>query len=122
MTKKTKLAATLFTIASVLLNIGPLAAYIVIALVNCTLTYQKVALTMTVFVVLIMTAVSLINKVAMKSRLWVILLGIYLCLEFILTPLLIIAICQVVDELIVAPLAQHYRNRYKINKEIDLRQ
>lgn len=121
MTKKTRIYSILFTILSVLLNIGPIATYTIIALVNSNLTYQKVALSMTVFVVLILTVISMANKVAMKSRLWVILIGLYICLDYIMTPLIIIAICQVVDELIVSPLAKHYRLRYKINKEMDLR-
>lgn len=121
MTKKTRIYSILFTILSVLLNIGPIATYTVIALVNSNLTYQKVALSMTVFVVLILTVISLANKVAMKSRLWVILIGLYICLDYIMTPLIIIAVCQVADELIVSPLAKHYRLRYKINKEMDLR-
>lgn len=121
MTKKTKLWAVLTTIFSILLNIAPIAVYVIIALVNCNLVYQKVALTMTVFVVLIMSIICLVNKATMKSRLWVVLIGLYICLDYILTPLIIIAVCQVLDELIVAPVARHYRQRYKINKEIDLR-
>lgn len=122
MTKSLKTKYRLFSILSLLLNIGPLAVYIIKALICSTLTYQKIALSMTVFIVLILTVVCLINKVAMKSRLWIILIGLYICLEHILTPLIIIGVCQVVDELIISPLKEHYKNRYKINKEIDLRQ
>lgn len=121
MTKKTKLLAIVFSVFSVLLNIGPLAVYTILGLVNSTLVYQKVALSMTVFIVAILTVIAIANKVAMKSRIWVILLGLYFCLHSITTPLIIIAVCQVVDELIVSPLAKHYRQRYRINKEIDLR-
>lgn len=77
---------------------------------------------MTVFIVLIMTVVTLVQKVALRSRLWVILIGMYICLDNILTPLIIIACCQIVDELIVNPLAKAYKNRYIINKQIDRRQ
>lgn len=122
MTKKTKIMAWVFTIFSVLLNIGPLAAYGIVAVCNSTLTHQKVALALSVFVVVIMTVISIANKTVMKSRLWVILLGLYCCLDYIMTPLIIIAVCQVSDELVVSPLAKHYRTRYKINREIDLRQ
>lgn len=122
MTKKTKIYSILFTVISILLNLGPLVTYTLIALISSNLTHQKVALCMTVFVVLILTAIAVANKVAMKSRLWVILIGLYICLDYIMTPLIIIAVCQVLDELVVSPLAKHYRSRYKINKEIDLRQ
>jgi hypothetical protein len=80
MSKKTKLLAILFTVLTCLLNIGPFFAYAIVAYANCVLIHQKVALTMTVFVVLVMTIVSIVNKVAMKSRLWVVLIGLYVCL------------------------------------------
>lgn len=122
MTKKTRLIYIVCAILSILLNVGPMATYAVLALLQGTLMYQKVALTMTVFVVLILTAVAIMNKCAMKSRLWVILIGIYLCLGYAMTPIIIIGCCQVADELIVSPLKLHFKNRYMINKEFDLRQ
>lgn len=121
MTTKTKRLSVLFTIVSVLLNICPIAVYSITALINADLMHEKVALSLTVFIVLILSAVCLVNKVALRSRLWILLIGLYFCLDFILTPLIVIAVCQVLDELIVSPVAKHYRNRYKINKEIDQR-
>lgn len=121
-TKKYRLLYRLFLVVSILLNICPLATYTIKALVESNLTHQKVALSMTVFIVLIMTVVTLVQKVALRSRLWVILIGMYICLDNILTPLIIIACCQIVDELIVNPLAKAYKNRYIINKQIDRRQ
>lgn len=106
---------------SLLLNICPLAVYTIQALLQGQLVYQKVALTMTVFVVLIMTVISIINKITLKSRLWIILIGLYLCLGEILTPLIIIAVCQIADEVIVHPLKGHYKNKLTISKEIDKR-
>lgn len=111
----------LFGFTSVLLNIAPFAVYAFIALVDSALIYQKIALSMTVLVVAILSLVALVNKVAMKSRLWIVLVGIYVCLGEIITPLIIIAVCQVLDELIVAPLHNRYRNKKDINKEIDKR-
>lgn len=122
MTQSLKTKYRIFSILSLLLNVGPLAVYVIKALICSTFTHQKIALSMTVLIVLILTIISLVNKVVMKSRLWIILIGLYICLEYILTPLIIIGVCQVVDELIVSPLKVHYRDRYKINKEIDLRQ
>lgn len=122
MTQSLKTKYRIFSILSLLLNIGPLAVYVIKALICSTLVYQKIALSMTLLIVLILTIVCLVNKVAMKSRLWIILIGLYICLEHIMTPLIIIGVCQVLDELIISPLKVHYRDRYKINKEIDLRQ
>lgn len=120
-TTKFRLLYWLFFAASLLLNVAPLAVYTVGALCSATLVYEKVALCMTVFVVLIMTVVAMINKVTLKSRLWIILIGIYICLGEILTPLIIIACCQITDEIIIHPLKASFRNKYTINKELDLR-
>lgn len=120
-TAKYRLCFWIAAFLSLLLNVGPLVVYSVGALCSAELITEKVALCMTVFVVLIMTVISMVNKVAMKSRLWIVLIGIYICLGDILTPLIVIASCQIADELIVAPLKGRFRNKYTINKELDLR-
>lgn len=122
MSSKTKNYRTLFCVffvISILLNICPLAVYAIKAVVESTLIYEKVTLVMTVFIVLLMTIVSVVNKVAMKSRLWIILIGVYICLDYIMTPLIIIAVCQILDELVAFPLKQRYKNKFTISKEID---
>ena len=111
----------IFFAASLLLNVAPLTFYTIGALCSASLVYEKVALCMTVFVVLIMTLISLMNHAAMKSRLWIVLIGIYICLGEILTPLIVIACCQITDEIIISPLKASFRNKYTINKEMDLR-
>ena len=121
MTSKYRKLAWLFTILSFLLNVCPLAVYSIKAMVESDLVREKVALSMTVFIVLILTIVCFVNKIALRSRLWIILIGVYFCLGEILTPLIIIACCQVLDELVVHPLKKHYKNKLTINKEIDKR-
>lgn len=121
MTKKYHILWILFLTVSILLNVGPLAVYSIMALASGALVYQKVALCMTVFVVLIMTAIAFLNKTTMKSRVWVIIIGLYFCLDYFIAPLLIIGICQIVDEWIASPVSKHYKNKYTINHEIDKR-
>lgn len=120
-TAKFRLLYWICVVASLLLNVGPLAVYTVGALCSASLVYEKVALCMTVLIVLIMTVISMVNKIALKSRLWIVLIGIYVCLGEILTPLIVIACCQITDEIIVSPLKASFRNKYTINKELDLR-
>ena len=121
MTKNYRLKYWIFFITSILLNVTPLAVYAILALCQGQLVYQKVALTMTVFIVLIMTAISIVNKITLRSRLWLILIGVYVCIGEILTPLIIIACCQCVDEIIIHPLKQRYKTKLTISKEIDKR-
>lgn len=120
-TRKFRCLYWIFFVISLVINIGPLACYTISALINADLTHEKVTLTMTVLIVLIMTIISIINKITLKSRLWIILIGIYICLDYIMTPLIIIAVCQILDELIISPLKKSYKNRLIINKEMDKR-
>lgn len=121
MTKKYRKLKLLFVVLSLLLNICPLAVYTIKAMVESDLVREKVALSMTIMIVLILTLISFVNKVALRSRLWILLIGVYLCLKEVLTPLILIACCQILDELIVSPLKHCYSNKLKISKEIDKR-
>lgn len=120
--KKTKRNGTLyllFAFLSFALWFAPIATFTLIAILEGTLLYQKVSLAVTLFIVIIMTLVAVVNKVVMRSRLWIILIGVYICLHNIMTPLFVFAVCQIADELIVCPLKKRYKRKYQINKEID---
>ena len=121
MTKKLKRKYIIATILSFLLNVCPLLVFTIIAFISGTAIVHKVTLSMTVLIVLIFTAVTFINKTVFRSKLWILLIGLWLCLDNILTPLIVFAACQVIDELIVTPLKNYYKNRYRINKEMDTR-
>ena len=122
MTKKYKIGYVLLAILSFLLCAGPLIAYTIAALVTSTLVVEKVALCATVLVVLVMSVISWINKTTMRSKVWVIMLGLYFCLDYFVGPLLVMAFTQITDEWFVSPAKAHYRNKYIINKEIDKRE
>lgn len=121
MTKRYRLKYWILTIISLLTNVGPLGYYFIKSLIQTPSTYKKVTLCMMVFVVLIMTVIAVINKIAMRSRLWIILIGLYICLEYIMTPLIIIAICQIFDEIIISPWRSNIRTKLIIHKQIDVR-
>lgn len=121
MTKKYRILYWLFFILSLLANVGPLAYYTIDAAINSDLTYEKLTLTTTVILVLIMSIVCLINKTVLRSRIWIILIGLYVCLDFMLTPLMIIACCQIADELVLTPLKKNFREKLIINKQFDKR-
>lgn len=120
-TKKYRTLFVLFAVVSVLLNIGPLAAYSIMAICGAGLFYQKFALVASVFIVLLMSLVAWANHITMRSRIWVVLIGLYFCLNHIATPLLVIGITQIVDEVVISPLRDRYHNKYTINREIDSR-
>ena len=121
MTKKLKAKYIAATILSFLLNVCPLLVFTIIAFISGTAIVHKVTLSMTLLIVLIFTAITFFNKTVFRSKLWILLIGLWLCLDNILTPLIVFASCQVIDELIVTPLKNYYKNKYRINKEIDTR-
>lgn len=120
-TRKFRFWTAVCLILSLLLNVAPLAAYTIIGFAEADLVVEKVGLAATIFIVLIMTAIAWINKTTMRSRVWILLLGMYFCLHNFITPLIIVAICQVIDEWFISPLHHYCRERYVINKELDRR-
>lgn len=118
-TKSNKKWYLIFSFISAILWLAPVAIFLFLAVMEGTLMYQKVALSLTVLCVIIMTIVAITSKVALRSRLWILLIGIYICLQEIMVPIIIFACCQVADELIVSPLKARYKRKYQINKEID---
>ena len=81
----------------------------------------KEALGITIVVSAIFFFANLILKYHIRSTVWILLIGIYIALKDITTLLIIISVCTVLDEFLVTPLYKHYKERYKINKEIDKR-
>lgn len=104
---------------SFILMFGPIIGFVIAALASGTLVTHKVTLCATVFVVLIMTALSAMRKVALRSRVWVILIGLYLALGEILPAIVVIGSCQLVDEIIVSPLHDHYKRLAEIKEAMN---
>lgn len=121
MTKKLRFWLVILTILSILLNVGPVAAYCVIGFVQGTALIEKVALSMTIFVVAILSVIAWANKLVLRSRLWILLVGLFFVLDTFITPLIILGVCQVVDELLVSPIRHRIKTRYIVNKEMDRR-
>ena len=91
-TKKYHIAAIVLLVVSILLNITPLATYVIIGLTSSAVIIEKVALTSTIFIVLIMSCVAWLNKTVMRSRIWIIMLALFFVLDSIATPLIIVAV------------------------------
>lgn len=121
MTKKLRVWLIVLTILSLLLNVGPITAYCVVAFVEGTVLVEKVALSMTLLVVAILSVIAWANKLVLRSRLWILLAGLFFVLEAFAMPIIIIGVCQVVDELLVSPIKHRVKVRYTVNKEIDRR-
>lgn len=121
MTSRYKILSMMFSVISLTLNLAPIAIYVIKAYLGDGVTHEKVALSMTVFVVLIMSAVAWFNKVTVRSRIWVIIIGLYFTLDKFAEPLILIGVTQIVDEWIVSPIKKRFKNLHIINKAIDKR-
>lgn len=121
-TRKYGIFATFFSVLSVCLSIGPLVVYSAIAFNSAgATTVDKITLMSLLSVGTILSLVCLINKYTPRCRLWLILIGLYVCLDQFIGCVLVMAITQSLDELIICPLSKYYKNTYRINKEIDKR-
>ena len=81
MTKKYNRLYWTFFILSLLLNAGPLFYYIGEAALGGALIHEKVSLSLLVIVVLIMSIVSWANKIVLRSKIWILIIGLYFCLD-----------------------------------------
>ena len=121
-TKNLRIKAVVLTILSLILSIGPVAVYSVKAFesANASTTDKCILLSM-ISIGTILSIICIINKYTPRCRMWLVVIGLYLCLDSILGTVLVIAITQVLDELLVAPMARIFRHKLLNNKEIDKR-
>lgn len=119
-TKKYKILAIVFTLLSFLLLAGPLVYYFITGFMIADVSY-KFVLSMSLVMCIFLTAISAIAKLNLRCPIFILLLGLYFILDSILPLIIILAAATIVDELLLSPLAKHFRNKYSINKEIDKR-
>lgn len=119
-TKKLRNRCVLFGIISWSLAFAPAFSSVVMGYVQSD-PRQKFLLTGAVTFALLVAAIGAINKLRIRSTIWIVLLGLYFAIRDIVPVLVAIAVCTVIDELIAEPVYKHYKTRYKINKEIDKR-
>lgn len=120
-TKSLKIKKNLLHALSWILTFAPILIWLCIAMSKSN-DITKTTLAITVTIAGILTFANLLLKYQIRSIVWILLIGIYVALKDITPLLIIIAVCTITDEFIVHPLYKYYRDRYKINKEIDKRQ
>lgn len=121
-TKQLRIGYWLCALFSFLLTWGPIILYTVLAYQSKTATTaDKFVLTSLLTIGTILSLVCLVNKYTLRCKHWLILIGLWLCLDKFLGTILVIAITQIVDELLVCPMKKYYGHKLSINKEIDKR-
>ena len=120
MTKKYKIKLNICRLLSFTLTVLPVIIYTIMGFMDGTIG-EKVSLGICVILALIFMLINVMFKYHIRSTLWVLLIGIYVCIDNIIPLLIIMAATTIIDEFVLVPLINKYKNKYIINKEIDLR-
>ena len=120
MTKKYKIKLNICRLLSFTLTVLPVIIYTIMGFMDGTIG-EKVSLGICVILALIFVLINIMFKYHIRSTLWVLLIGIYVCIDNSIPLLIIMAATTIIDEFVLVPLINKYKNKYIINKEIDLR-
>ena len=119
-TKKYQRLSILFQCLSILVLVAPLAYYTILGFINGEVT-EKLTLGITFVIAAILFIVNVLFKYHIRSTIWILVLGIYFCIDNILPLLFMVAIGTILDEFLLTPLYKSYKNKCTINREIDKR-
>lgn len=120
-TKKYKSLYLIFMILSFCLTFMPFFVYLGIGYVQAN-TAEKVVMSAITLGAIIIAAIGVISKYTFRGVGYLIIIALYIALQNVATPILVIAICTITDELVVTPLKKQFKEKYIINKEIDIRE
>ena len=109
------------TALSYTLEFMPICAFVIPAFVQGN-TKEKLIMGLTAIFALLVVLINRLNKVAPRSALWIILVGINLAIQNLMPVIITMAVCCLIDEIIVTPAQKDIKEKYKINKEIDYRE
>lgn len=119
-TKKYRTISIVLFWLSLIVTLAPVVVYAVLGFINGEV-HQKLALGITLIAAIILTVINLLFKYHIRSVIWIMVLGIYFCIENIMPLLLIVAIGTILDEFVLSPLHKLYKSKARINREIDKR-
>lgn len=119
-TKKYKRLSFIFGLLSILCTVSPVTYFTVLGFINGEIR-NKVTLGCTLMLCLVLVVINIIKKENLRSPVYIMILGIYMCLDNLLSLFLIMAITTMLDEMVFTPLHRMYKNRAIINREIDKR-
>lgn len=84
-------------------------------------TVEKVALSLTAIASIVISVISIMTKVHLRSPIFILLIGLWVALDKLLPCIITLSLCIILDEVVFTPLAEHYKSLYVINAEIDKR-
>lgn len=120
MTKKYKNKLNLFRSLSFSITVLPVILYAILGFYNGSIG-EKVSLGICTLLAIMFVIINIMFKHHIRSTLWIMLIGIYICIDNIIPLLITMAVSTVIDEFVLVPLIKKYKDKYIINKEIDAR-
>ena len=120
MTEKYKKTFVFCRTLSLLMTIIPILVYIVVGFSEGTIR-SKLVLGACLTIALIFVIINILAKHKIRSTIWILMIGLYSACKNIIPLLIIIAVTTVIDEFVLEPLYKKNKEKYIINKEIDLR-
>ena len=106
---------------SIIVTLGPMMFYVIKGFIQGETT-QKFSMGACAVVAVILVAINIIMKVNLRSPLWILLIGVYICLGKIEVLLIVMAVTTMLDEFWFSPAYKNYKGKYTINREIDKRE
>ena len=109
-----------FKIISLMLLFLPLAIFFVIEY-NGSTTTEQVTLGVGIVVSAIFAAANAMFKLAPRSSIWILIISLAIAAEKIQNVIYVTGTCVILEEVITSKLESFYKDKYKVNKEIDKR-
>lgn len=120
MTKTYKCKMIITGILSFLCSFGPLIVFTVMGLVQGE-GKEKIVLAMTMVGAIMIALIAAMKKIHLRSTTFILMIGLWVALDRLLPFILTVAICTIIDELILTPLYKRFKEDYHTNKQIDKR-
>lgn len=120
MTKSYKCKMIITGILSFLCAFGPLLVFTIMGLVQGE-GKEKIVLAMTMVGAIVIALIAAMKKIHLRSTTFILMIGLWIALDRLLPFIITIAICTIVDELILTPLFHRFKEDYHTNKQIDKR-
>lgn len=118
-TKRRKRNYRIALLAHLSLLFAPVLIYLGTAFISVKKPSEGLAITAFTLMALVLSIVAATRHKFSRSGLWIILVGLYIVLDSFIKPLAIIALCQTVDELIIAPILYRMREKYHNGKDVE---
>lgn len=119
-TKSYKRKYVICRVFDLLLELGPLLVFIIYGFITAE-PKQKVGMAACVVGAIIIAVINIMFKKHLRSVIWLITIGIAVCVSNIIPFMACMAGCTFFEEFVTAPLCKYYKEKLSINKEIDKR-